>query len=109
LQDLKNVLKGRYSQPTQHETTEKKTRNRDEGLDPDPERRARLMSSKLLSRSEGEPPLQIPAGEAQAGDWLEIVQRQVGRLRFGSVSITVHEGRVVQVETSAKVRFEKGH
>ncbi len=40
-------------------------------------------------------------------NWLEIVERQVRALRFGSVQITVHEGRVVQVETSVKVRFDK--
>ena len=39
--------------------------------------------------------------------WLEIVERQVNALKFGSVHITVHEGRVVQVETSVRVRFDK--
>jgi len=39
--------------------------------------------------------------------WLEVVSRQVEALRFGSVQITVHEGRVVQIETSVKVRFDK--
>lgn len=39
--------------------------------------------------------------------WKELVERQVNALRFGSVLITVHEGRVVQVETSVKVRFDK--
>jgi len=40
--------------------------------------------------------------------WLELVQRQVNALKFGAVHITVHEGRVVQVETSVRVRFDKG-
>lgn len=40
-------------------------------------------------------------------DWLEVVKQQVSGLRFGSVEITIHEGRVVQVETSTKVRFDK--
>jgi hypothetical protein len=39
--------------------------------------------------------------------WMEIVQHQVNALKFGSVHITVHEGRVVQVETSVRVRFDK--
>jgi len=39
--------------------------------------------------------------------WVEIVERQVRALKFGSVQITVHDGRVVQVETSSKIRFEK--
>ncbi len=40
-------------------------------------------------------------------NWLEVVERQVEALRFGSVQITVHEGRVVQIETSVKVRFDR--
>jgi hypothetical protein len=39
--------------------------------------------------------------------WLDVVERQVNALKFGSVHITVHEGRVVQVETSVRVRFDK--
>ncbi|MFZ4773799.1 MAG: DUF2292 domain-containing protein [Terrimicrobiaceae bacterium] len=66
------------------------------------------MSAKILTRAGGASALQIPVGEAQRDDWLGIVERQVGALKFGSVSITVHEGRVVQIETSVKVRFEKG-
>ena len=39
--------------------------------------------------------------------WLEAVERQARSLKFGSILITVHEGRVVQIETSVKVRFDK--
>lgn len=49
----------------------------------------------------------VPVIPIQGDNWLEIVKRQVEALRFGSVEITVHEGRVVQVETSTKVRFDK--
>ncbi len=38
-------------------------------------------------------------------DWLEVVQKKVGDLRFGSVQIIVHEGRVTQVESLEKTRF----
>jgi hypothetical protein len=38
-------------------------------------------------------------------DWLELVRAQVGSLRFGTVLITVHEERVVQVEKNEKVRL----
>ncbi len=38
-------------------------------------------------------------------DWLEVVRQNVGNLRFGSVQITVHEGRVTQVESIEKTRF----
>jgi hypothetical protein len=45
--------------------------------------------------------------EPESAHWLEIVERQVRGLKFGSVQVTVHEGRVVQIETSAKIRFER--
>ncbi len=38
-------------------------------------------------------------------DWLEIVRKNVANLRFGSVQITVHDGRVTQVESIEKTRF----
>ena len=40
-----------------------------------------------------------------SGDWLEIVRKNVAGLRFGSVQITVHDGRVTQVESVEKTRF----
>jgi len=39
-------------------------------------------------------------------DWLEVVQKQVASLRFGVVQITVHDARVVQVETTERLRFD---
>jgi hypothetical protein len=38
-------------------------------------------------------------------DWLEVVRRKVGSLRFGSVQITVHDGQVTQVESVEKTRI----
>lgn len=43
--------------------------------------------------------------EPQATDWLEVVRKNVANLRFGSVQITVHDGRVTQVESIEKTRF----
>ena len=40
-------------------------------------------------------------------EWLEIIAGQVGSLKFGVVQITVHESRVVQIEKTEKVRFDK--
>jgi hypothetical protein len=37
--------------------------------------------------------------------WESAVRRAVANLRFGSVEVLVHDGRVVQVETREKVRF----
>lgn len=40
------------------------------------------------------------------GAWLEILRKQVGAMRFGVVQVVVHEGRVVQIERTEKVRFQ---
>lgn len=51
-------------------------------------------------------PSQDPsAAEATRPDWLEVVRSNVANLKFGSVQITVHEGRVTQVESIEKTRF----
>lgn len=38
-------------------------------------------------------------------EWMRTVRRAVQGLRYGSVEVRVHHGRVVQVETRQKVRF----
>jgi hypothetical protein len=48
-----------------------------------------------------------PAGDKTNPDWIGLVQQQVTSLRFGVVQITVHDGRVVQVETTERLRFDK--
>jgi hypothetical protein len=49
-----------------------------------------------------------PAGDnINHPNWLEVVQQQVGSLRFGVVQITVHDSRVVQIETTERLRFDK--
>jgi hypothetical protein len=37
--------------------------------------------------------------------WVRALRRAVKGLRYGSVEVLVHDGRVVQVETREKVRF----
>jgi hypothetical protein len=39
--------------------------------------------------------------------WLRLVWDQVRSLKFGTVQITVHDSRVVQVERVEKLRFDK--
>jgi len=46
-----------------------------------------------------------PAADGGKVDWLEVVRNNVANLKFGSVQITVHEGRVTQVESIEKTRF----
>ena len=38
--------------------------------------------------------------------WLELVEQQVGSMRFGVVQIVVHDSRVVQIERTERVRLE---
>ena len=38
-------------------------------------------------------------------EWAQAVRQAVASLRYGSVEVLVHDGRVVQVETRRKVRF----
>ena len=39
--------------------------------------------------------------------WFEIVQRQVGSLRFGVVQIVVHDSQVTQIDKTERVRLDK--
>lgn len=63
------------------------------------------MSAQTTAHTDRE----IAHTNAHSHNWLKIVAQHVEDLRFGSVVITVHEGKVVQVEVSTKVRFEKAH
>jgi hypothetical protein len=45
--------------------------------------------------------------ETDLPEWLELVRRQVSSLKFGTVQITVHDGRVTQVERVEKVRLDR--
>ncbi|HSH97640.1 MAG: YezD family protein [Methylophilaceae bacterium] len=38
---------------------------------------------------------------------VEEILRAITQLRFGSIEITVHEGRVTQIEKREKVRFQQ--
>ena len=42
-------------------------------------------------------------------DWLDIVRRQVGSLRYGVVQVVVHDSQVTQIEKTERVRLEKAH
>lgn len=43
--------------------------------------------------------------ETDAETWIDIVRQKVEAMRFGSVQIIVHEGRVTQVESTEKTRL----
>jgi len=46
------------------------------------------------------------ASQSGSEEWLTVVRRQVGSLRFGVVQVVVHDSRVVQIEKTEKIRFE---
>jgi hypothetical protein len=51
-----------------------------------------------------------PDSVRQANDraeWLNVVRRQVGSLRYGVVQIIVHDSQVTQIEKTERVRLEK--
>jgi hypothetical protein len=39
--------------------------------------------------------------------WVQVVQNQIGSLRFGVVQIVVHDSRVVQIERTSRVRLDR--
>lgn len=40
-------------------------------------------------------------------DWLEVVRRQVGSLRYGVVQIVIHDSQVTQIEKTERVRLDR--
>jgi hypothetical protein len=36
--------------------------------------------------------------------WVDLLRQKVARMRFGSVHVTIHEGRVTQIESTEKTR-----
>lgn len=48
-----------------------------------------------------------PTTPTTEAPWFSIVTKQVRSLRFGVVQIVVHDGRVVQIERTEKVRLNE--
>ncbi len=44
-------------------------------------------------------------GENRNGEALEMIIRSVNELEYGTITITIHNGSIVQVETNTKRRF----
>ncbi len=47
----------------------------------------------------------LSSSESESRAWIDHVARKVASLRFGSVQIYIHEGRVTQVESVEKTRW----
>ena len=52
------------------------------------------------------PPTHPQSGDQPVPDWLNAVRGHVAGLRYGLVQVTVHGGKVVQVERTERFRFE---
>ena len=68
-------------------------------------RSKRLMPDAMNSRHP-DPAVPEPLRDPQSlGAWLDLVHDQVASLKFGTVLITVHDRRVVQVEKNERFRL----
>lgn len=56
-----------------------------------------------MTNPETAPPERRPT--ADRADPLEIVRQSLETLRFGAIQLTVHEGKLVQVDITEKRRF----
>jgi hypothetical protein len=52
-------------------------------------------------------PKAATTGTGPEPEWLKLVRAHVGELRFGVIQITVQDGRVVLIERTDKLRFDK--
>jgi hypothetical protein len=50
--------------------------------------------------------IKLDANAGKRPDWLEIVRRQVGSLRYGVVQVVVHDSQVTQIDKTERVRLE---
>jgi hypothetical protein len=46
-----------------------------------------------------------PSLSESSEPWIEIVRQKLASMRFGSIQLVVHEGRVTQVESLEKTRI----
>ncbi len=43
---------------------------------------------------------------AETQNWIEVIKEKLGGLRYGQILLTVHDGRIVQIERTEKTRLE---
>ena len=49
----------------------------------------------------------VPMNDSGDAKWLDLVVQNVKSLRYGVVDIIVHDGRVIQIEKTERVRLDK--
>jgi hypothetical protein len=47
----------------------------------------------------------LPAADSPADRVLTLIREQIDRIRFGSIALSIHDGRVVQLEIVEKKRL----
>jgi hypothetical protein len=48
----------------------------------------------------------IPGSPTLHRAWVQVVTEKVASLRYGVVQVTVHDGKVVQIERTERTRFD---
>lgn len=48
----------------------------------------------------------VPETSPSPDNWLDDVRRKLEGVRYGSVQIVVHDGRVTQLESTEKIRIQ---
>ena len=63
------------------------------------------IAQRSFAMSQGHQDTMRPRASDGLPAWLDIVQKEVGSLRFGVVQIIVHDSEVVQIERTERIRF----
>jgi len=42
-------------------------------------------------------------------DWIDLVRQRVANLRYGHLTITVHDGHVIQIDTNQQIHLANGY
>lgn len=48
----------------------------------------------------------LPNAAESTEPWVEIIRQKLASMRFGSIQLVVHEGRVTQVESLERTRIQ---
>ena len=48
----------------------------------------------------------LPNAAESPEPWVEIIRQKLASMRFGSIQLVVHEGRVTQVESLERTRIQ---
>lgn len=50
--------------------------------------------------------IQSPSTLSPHADWLNIVRAKADGIRFGTIQVVIHDGRITQIESTEKTRLE---